>query len=82
MKPSECPIAAELASLEAAADAIVACNHQTFLILSQFCPVVEFPHTLGLDRAPLTKHGLIGEDGMISARGREVLAWLRQTERI
>lgn len=63
-------------TIEQAADAIASLKHQTFLILSLFCPVVEFPATLGIDRAPLTKHGLIGEDGMISARGREVLARL------
>lgn len=48
--------------------------HATALALSHFCPCLEFPATLGPEKAPLTTHGLIGDDGMITARGRTVWA--------
>lgn len=59
------------------ADILRGTDHATALAMSHFCPVAEFPETLGAARAPLTTHGLIGTDGMITQRGREVWALLK-----
>lgn len=53
-------------------------DHHVALALSHFCPVAEFPATLGVDRAPLTHHGLIGEKGLITEFGKEVWAVVKE----
>jgi hypothetical protein len=73
MNASKQPWAAERIAVEILKDR----SAMVSLALATVCPVVEFPATLGIDRAPLTKHGLIGETGMITDIGRAVLELIK-----